>query len=121
MARPLSDVHFTADDGVDAGFLGVVVELNGAEKVTVIRDRHGRRVLLDRAAYKLFDTTSAVEQRVVCVGVEMNEPLTCHSVGSLYGGTVSPHWFPSEDAKKHKESARRNGIRLWYNTKRAGR
>ncbi len=69
----LGDVDFAADHGVDAVFLGLVIELDGAEEVAVIGHGDGGHFLLGHHLHKLRDLAGSVEQRVVGVAVKMNE------------------------------------------------
>ena len=69
----LGDVDLAADDGVDAGGLGGVIELDGAEEIAVVGHGDGGHFLLDRDLHELVDIAGAVEQGVVGVAVEVDE------------------------------------------------
>jgi hypothetical protein len=49
----LSDVDFAADDGMDAVFLGFVVELDCAEEIAVVGHGDGRHFLLFGECHEL--------------------------------------------------------------------
>jgi hypothetical protein len=69
----IDNVEFAADDGVDAFGFGGIEELDTAEQVAVIGHGNGGHLLLGDDVHELLDFASAVEQRVVCMAVEVNE------------------------------------------------
>ena len=75
VAAPLvaGDVGLHAEDGLHPGLPGLLVEVDGAEEVAVVGDRHRRHPLpLDRGE-QVLDADGAVQQRVERVQVEMGE------------------------------------------------
>ncbi len=76
----LRDVDFAADDGMDAGGFGGVVELHRAEEVAVIGHGHGGHFLLGDDLHQLVDIAGAVEQGIIGVAVQVDEGhLALHS------------------------------------------
>ncbi len=69
----LGHVDFAADDGLDTVGFGCIVELDRAEKITVIRHGDRRHFLLRYNLHELLDFARTIEQRIVSVVVEMNE------------------------------------------------
>ena len=67
------DVDFAADDGVDAGVFGGVVEGDGAEEVAVVGHADGGHFLFGADLHELVDFAGAVEEGVVGVVVKVNE------------------------------------------------
>ena len=72
------DVDFAADDGVNAFGFGGIVELDGAEEVSVIGHADGGHLLFGADLHELVDFAGSVEQGVVGVVVEMNEGSLSH-------------------------------------------
>ena len=69
----LRDVHLAADHRMDAVQFGLVVELNSAEKIAVIRHGHGGHFLLLRNLHELRNFTRPIEQGVIGMAMKMNE------------------------------------------------
>ena len=67
------DVDFAADDGVDAGGFGGVIETDGAEEVAMVGHADGGHVLLGADLHELVDFAGSVEKGVVGVVVEVDE------------------------------------------------
>src|SRR5687767_10717900 len=68
-----SDVNFAADDRLDALSAGGLVEIDGAVKHAVVRDRKRAKIQLVRAVHELVQPARAIEQRVLGVQMEMDE------------------------------------------------
>ncbi len=66
-------VGFQPDDGLDAGLLGGVVELDHAEHGAVVGDGQGRHVHLLGALDQLLDVREAIQQGVFGVDVQVGE------------------------------------------------
>jgi hypothetical protein len=71
--RAVRDVHLAADDRLDAHRLHRVVELDRPEHVAVIGDRARRHPELRDFLRELVGTAGAVEERIFCVEMEVNE------------------------------------------------
>ena len=68
-----ADVQFAADDWLDSVLMGGIDEMHGAENVAVIGHRDCGHAEFLHALAELFDVTSAVQQGVVGVQVQVNE------------------------------------------------
>jgi len=67
------DIDFAADDRVDAGGFGGVIEGDGAEEVAMIGHADGGHVLFGADLHELVDFAGSVEEGVVGVVVEVDE------------------------------------------------
>ena len=67
------DIRFHADDRLDPGFRGFLVEFDGPEKHAVIRERHGGHAVLDGGMNQILDATGRIEEAVVGMIVKMDE------------------------------------------------
>ncbi len=70
-------VDLAAEDGLDALLLARLVELDGAEHVAVVGERHRSHAERLRPGDEVLDLERTVEQRVLRMDVEMDE-LGCH-------------------------------------------
>ena len=71
-------VHLAADDRLDPGFSGLLVELDRAEDVAVVGHRHRRHPEFRRFLHEFPDAHRAIQQRVLGVEVEVNEGIGGH-------------------------------------------
>jgi len=71
-------VHLAADDGLDAGFLGLLVEFDGAEEVAVIGHGDGGHAEIAGFAHDVGDAAGAVEHGVLGVEMEVDEGIGGH-------------------------------------------
>ena len=83
LAAAARDVGLHADDRLDAGLLGLLVELDRAEHRAVISQRHRRHAEFDRLLDHARNRARAVQQRIVAVIMEMDE------VGGLHGASCA--------------------------------
>jgi len=67
-----------ADDGLDPGVLGGLAELQGAEQVGPVRDRHRRHARLGRHLAQLARLDRAFQQGIGRADPQMDEALTVH-------------------------------------------
>ena len=81
-ARPRRDIGLDADDGLDPGIGGDVVELAGPEHVSVVGHADRRHPQALRLGHHRFDLRGTVQHRVFGVVVQMHEGGT-HRVASL--------------------------------------
>ena len=72
------DVGLVADDRVELGGLGGLVELQGTVEIAVVGDRQGVHPEFDGTVHESVDRAGPVEQAVVAVAVEMDERLRAH-------------------------------------------
>ena len=70
-------VDLAADDRLDAGLLGRRVEIDGAEEVAVVRDRHGRPLPSGGHFHQPRNVAGPVEKGVIRMAVQVDERL-CH-------------------------------------------
>ena len=70
-------IDLAADDRLDAGLLGRRVKIDGAEEVAVVRDRHGRPLLLGSDFHQPRNVAGPVEKGVIRMAVQVDERL-CH-------------------------------------------
>jgi hypothetical protein len=75
-AVALGDVRFDAEDRFDPRLARQVVELDGAEHVAMVGQRHSRHARRGRGADDLVEAVGAVQQAVLAVKVEVDE--VCH-------------------------------------------
>ena len=68
-----SDVDLAADDGLDAGLLRGVVELDRAEHVPVVGHRERRELEGGGLGHQAVQAARRVEQRILGVQVQMDE------------------------------------------------
>ncbi len=61
------DIHFATDDGLYAVRAGLMKEIRGGEKISVIGNRHCRHAPARRFGRQFADFASAVQKRVVRV------------------------------------------------------
>ena len=66
-------INLAADHGVDALFLGGVVEFDGAEEIAVIGHGDRGHLLFDHQVHELGDFAGSIEQGVVGVAMKMDE------------------------------------------------
>ena len=69
----LADVELAAEDGLDAARLGGVEEVDGSVDVAVIGDGNGLLADVGDALHELFYVTSAIEEGVVGVQMQVGE------------------------------------------------
>ena len=69
----LRDINLTTDDGFDASFGRLGVELDRAEQVAVIGNAERRHLLFFGQVHEAADFTSAVKKGIVGVAVEVNK------------------------------------------------
>ena len=69
----LTDVELAADDRLYAGGFGGVIKIGGAENISVIGDGHRRHAQLASASDQLVDVTSAIQQRIICMQMQMDK------------------------------------------------
>ena len=67
------DIGFHADNRLQSRFLGPFLELPRAVQVTVISDRQGRLLELQRSIDEIIDAVCTVEKRVFRVAMEVDE------------------------------------------------
>ncbi len=72
------DVELAAEDRLDAGLLGRVVEVDRAEEVAVIRERDGRELQLLGLVDQLLELGGTVEQAVLGMNVQVDEFAMLH-------------------------------------------
>jgi hypothetical protein len=72
-AGGLGEVEFAADERFDALGLGLVVELDRAVEIAVVREGQGLHAEGGGAVHQAVDAAGAVEQAVVAMDVEMDE------------------------------------------------
>ncbi len=75
----LRDVYLAADDRVQPSRLRLVVELDGAEKISMIRHGHGWLPAFDYQLHQASDFAGPVQQGVIGVAVKVNEWFFRHS------------------------------------------
>ena len=73
------DVHFAADDGLDAVRHCLVVEVGCGEQIAVIGDGDGRHPASSGFSGQFADFASAVEKRVVRVQMKVNKVRSGHA------------------------------------------
>ena len=83
VAAPAGDVGLHAQDRLDAGLPGRLVELHGPEQGAVVGEGQGRHAELGGPLHHAGDRARAVEQRVVAVVVEVDE------LGLLHGASCA--------------------------------
>ena len=66
-------VRLKPDDGFDVVVLGSLVELVGAEKIPVVRDRERRHAHALRPLEQVMDARGAIEHRELRVAVQVHE------------------------------------------------
>jgi hypothetical protein len=71
--RRLDEVEFAADEGLDAGVLGGLVELDRAVEIAMVGQRERGHAEFLGAAHETIDPAGAIEQAVVGVDVEVDE------------------------------------------------
>ena len=76
-------IDFAAQNGLQPTLQRRVVELYGAEKVSVVRDGDGRHLELSRAIHQATDFTGPVEQAVVSMEMKMDEVFGWHPANIL--------------------------------------
>src|SRR5262249_38796036 len=74
------DIGLVAENWIDAGFLGGLIELERAVEVAVIGDRQGVHAERFGAADEFIDRTGAVEEAVVTVAMQVNEGERAHEI-----------------------------------------
>jgi len=73
------DVHFAADDGFDTVSGGLMIEIRGAEKISVVGDGYGGHSAARCFGGEFADFASAVQKRVVRVQMKVNEVRGIHA------------------------------------------
>jgi hypothetical protein len=76
-------IDFAAQDRLQPPLQRSVVELYGAEKVSVVRDGDGRHLELSRAIHQATDFTRPVEQAVVSMEMKMDKVFGWHPANIL--------------------------------------
>jgi hypothetical protein len=74
----LGNIDLAADDGLDAGGLAGIEELDSAEEVAVIGHGDGGHILLGADFHELGDFASPVKHGVIGVAVEVDEGFIGH-------------------------------------------
>ncbi len=69
----VGQVQIGADDRLDAGGFGGLVELDQGEQVALIGDRHRRLPQFDAAFHQRLDAQGRIDQRVFAVQVQVDE------------------------------------------------
>ena len=69
----VGDIHFAAQNRLDAAFTGFVVKDDAREEVAVFGDGQRRGAGLLRVVQQFADAAGAIQQRVFGVQVEMHE------------------------------------------------
>ena len=72
------NVRFVTDNGLDAAVLGLLVELQGAVQIAVVRQRQGVHALVSSTLDQPVDRAGAVQQAVMAVAVQMSKWLVGH-------------------------------------------
>ena len=67
------NVHFTADDRLDAVRGGLVIKVRSRKKIAVVGDGNGRHPATSGFRSQFADFARAVQQRVIRVEMEVNE------------------------------------------------
>ena len=67
------DVHFAADDRLDAVRGGLVIEIRGGKEIAVVRHCDGGHSAARGFRRQFADFAGAVEKRVIRVQMKMNE------------------------------------------------
>ena len=70
-------IGFQANDGLDAGFFGCLVELDHAKHGAVIGDGQGGHAHLFGAPDQLLDIREAIEQRVFGMDMQVDKRHVC--------------------------------------------
>ncbi len=78
VAAALGHIHFATDDWLDVSLAGLVEEIGGGEKITVIRYGHGGHFLPRSLIEQLRRLASPVEQTEIRVNVKMNKLRLTH-------------------------------------------
>ena len=69
----LGDVHLTANHGMNAFFVGFVIELNCAKEIAMVGHGDSWHALLLGDGHQLLDIAGAIQQRVIGMAVKVNE------------------------------------------------
>ena len=85
-----SDVGLVADDRIELGRLGSLIELKRAVEVAVVGDRQGIHAELNRPVDQPVDGAGSVEQAVVAVAVKVDERLRGHPCARSGGCGIVP-------------------------------
>jgi len=67
------DVELAADDGLNAGGIGLFIKIYGAEHVAVIRDGNGRHGKVFRLFEEFMKTNHAVKKTVLSMDMKMDK------------------------------------------------
>ncbi len=81
VAASLGDVHFAADDRLDAARLGCVVERFRRKEIAVIGDSHGRHFPARGFIDDLFEIARSIQQAVIRMQMQVNESGSFHAGG----------------------------------------
>jgi hypothetical protein len=73
------DVHFAADDGLHAVRRGLMIEIRGGKKITVVGYGDGGHSAARGFGSEFADFASAVQKRVVRVQMKVNEVQGIHA------------------------------------------
>jgi hypothetical protein len=71
--RVVDHAQLAAQDGLDVLLLAVLLKIDGAVKIAMIRHRHGRHAQLGHPRDQLRNAAQAIEEAVVGVDVEVDE------------------------------------------------
>jgi len=71
--RRRRDVGLAAEDGLDAGVLGLLVEVDHAVHVAVVGERHRFHAVLLARLHEVGQTDGAVEERILRMQMQMRE------------------------------------------------
>ena len=106
-----SDVSFVTDDGLDAGFGALGVEVYGAKEVTVIGESEGTHAHVTSERYQSGHHAGAIQQAVVAVHVQMDEVFAVHGDMSPEGMVEKTDgaWYLARGSKSRIEEDERFG------------
>ena len=69
----VDQVNLAPDERLDSGLLASPIEINRPKEVTVVRHGQGWHVQLLTALHVAIDPGAAIQQRIVCMTMQMDE------------------------------------------------
>ena len=66
-------IRFTADNGLDAVILGLLIKINSAKQVAMVRHRDGRHTVILHLLKEWSELVGSIKEAILRVKVEVNE------------------------------------------------
>ena len=80
---PMGNVKFTADNGFDPVFIGLLIKIDCSKHIAMIGHSNGRHLIFFSFFKKILNADGSIEQAILSMNMKMNK------IGVLHIGILS--------------------------------